>query len=244
VGNNILAHVPDLHDFVGGMKILLKPQGVITLEFPHLLRLMAEHQFDTIYHEHFSYFSLTTVDKVLTAHDLTLFDIEELPTHGGSLRIYARHAEDVSKPVARRVTALKVREEVAGLTRLKDYLAFADQVQQTKRDILAFLIAAKNQGKSIAGYGAPAKGNTLLNYCGIRSDLLDYTVDRSPYKQGCFLPGTHIPIFHPDKIKETTPDYLLILPWNLQEEIMEQMAYIHAWGGQFVVPIPTVRVYA
>ena len=244
VGNNILAHVPDLHDFVGGMKTLLKPHGVATLEFPHLLRLMAENQFDTIYHEHFSYFSLTTVDKVLTAHGLTLFDVEELPTHGGSLRIYARHAEDVSKPIERRVTALKVREEVAGFTRLKDYLAFADQVQQTKRDILAFLIAAKNQGKSIAGYGAPAKGNTLLNYCGIRSDLLDYTVDRSPYKQGCFLPGTHIPIFHPDKIKETTPDYLLILPWNLQEEIMGQMAYIHAWGGQFVVPIPTVRVYA
>lgn len=244
VGNNILAHVPDLHDFVGGMKILLHPQGVITLEFPHLMRLMAEHQFDTIYHEHFSYFSLLTVKKVLTAHGLTLFDVGELPTHGGSLRIYARHAEDASKPIGQRVMALKAREEAAGFTGLGHYLAFAEQVKQTKRDILAFLIAAKNRGKSIAGYGAPAKGNTLLNYCGIWSDLLDYTVDRSPHKQGYFLPGTHIPIFHPDRIRETKPDYLLILPWNLQEEIMEQMAYIRAWGGQFVIPIPKVRVCA
>jgi 2-polyprenyl-3-methyl-5-hydroxy-6-metoxy-1,4-benzoquinol methylase len=244
VGNNILAHVPDLHDFVSGLKTLLKPQGVITLEFPHLLRLIAEHQFDTIYHEHFSYFSLITVEQVLAAHGLTLFDVEELPTHGGSLRIYARHAQDAAKPIGQQVLDLKTREEAAGFTRLEPYLAFAEQVQQTKRDILAFLIAAKNQGKSTVGYGAPAKGNTLLNYCGIRSDFLDYTVDRSPYKQGHFLPGTHIPIFHPDKIKETKPDYLLILPWNLQEEIMEQMSYIRAWGGQFVVPIPTVRVYA
>jgi 2-polyprenyl-3-methyl-5-hydroxy-6-metoxy-1,4-benzoquinol methylase len=244
VGNNILAHVPDLHDFVGGMKVLLQPQGVITLEFPHLLRLMEEHQFDTIYHEHFSYFSLITVEKVLTAHGLTLFDVEELSTHGGSLRIYACHAEDAATPISQRVMALKAQEEAAGFTRLEHYLAFAGQVKQTKRDILAFLIAAKNKGKSIVGYGAPAKGNTLLNYCGIRSDLLDYTVDRSPYKQGCFLPGTHIPIFHPDRIKETQPDYLLILPWNLQEEIMEQMAYIRTWGGQFVIPIPKVRVRA
>jgi hypothetical protein len=244
VGNNILAHVPDLHDFVGGMKILLKPNGAITLEFPHLLRLMMEHQFDTIYHEHFSYFSLLTVEKILTAHGLTLFDLDEVPTHGGSLRIYACHAEDASKPIGQRVATLKSQEEAAGLTRLEYYLAFADQVQQAKRDILAFLIAAKNQGKSIAGYGAPAKGSTLLNYCGIRSDFLDYTVDHSPYKQGYFLPGIHIPIFHPDKVKETRPDYLLILPWNLQEEIMEQMAYIRAWGGQFVIPIPKVRVCA
>jgi hypothetical protein len=244
VGNNILAHVPDLHDFVGGMKRLLKPHGVITLEFPHLLRLMLEHQFDTIYHEHFSYFSLLTVEKIVAAHGLTLFDVEEVPTHGGSLRIYACHAEDASKSIGQRVMTLKSEEEAAGFTRLEHYLAFADRVQQAKRDILAFLIAIKNQGKSIAGYGAPAKGSTLLNYCGIRSDLLDYTVDHSPYKQGYFLPGTHIPIFHPDRIKKTKPDYLLILPWNLQEEIVEQTSYIRAWGGQFVVLIPEVRIYA
>ena len=243
VGNNVLAHVPDLNDFVAGMKILLHAQGIITMEFPHLMRLMEDVQFDTIYHEHFSYFSFITVEQVFAAHGLTIFDVDELPTHGGSLRIYACHSEDASKSVGKRVSELRVQEEAAGFTRLAHYLAFAERVKEVKRNILAFLIAAKREGKVIVGYGAPAKGNTLLNHCGIRSDLLDYTVDRSPHKQGHFLPGTHIPIFSPDVIKETMPDYLLILPWNLKDEIMAQMGYIRDWGGRFVVPIPDVKVY-
>lgn len=243
IGNNVLAHVPDLNDFVKGMKLLLKPQGVITMEFPHLMRLMEENQFDTIYHEHFSYFSFLTVDKVFNAHGLTIFDVEELPTHGGSLRIFARHTEDDSKLISQQVRELKAKEEAAGFTRLEHYFSFGEQVKATKRKLLSFLIEAKQNGKSIVGYGAPGKGNTLLNYCGIRTDFLDYTVDRSPYKQGQFLPGTHIPIFHPEKIQETKPDYVLILPWNLKEEIMKQMAYIRDWGGQFVVPIPEAKVY-
>jgi SAM-dependent methyltransferase len=244
VGNNVLAHVPELNDFVRGLKILLKPRGAITLEFPHLLRLMAENQFDTIYHEHFSYFSFSTVEAIFARHGLTLFDVEELPTHGGSLRIYAGHAEDADRTLAPRVTDLKAREEAAGLTRLDSYLAYPERVKETKRKLLTFLLTAKRAGQCIVGYGAAAKGNTLLNYCGVRSDFIDYTVDRSPHKQGRFLPGTHLPIYHPDKIKETRPDYLLILPWNLVDEISEQMGYIRAWGGQFVVPIPEVRVMA
>jgi 2-polyprenyl-3-methyl-5-hydroxy-6-metoxy-1,4-benzoquinol methylase len=243
IGNNVLAQVPDLNDFVEGMRILLKPQGVITMEFPHLMRLMEGNQFDTIYHEHFSYFSLMTARKIFEAHGLTLFDVEELPTHGGSLRIYARHAEDMSEPIGQRITELLASEEAACFDRLETYFSFGEKVKETKRNLLDFLIQAKSQERSIAGYGAPGKGNTLLNYCGIRSDFLDYTVDRNPYKQGSFLPGTHIPIFHPDKIMETQPDYLLILPWNLKDEIMEQMSYIRQWGGQFVVPIPEVKVY-
>lgn len=243
VGNNVLAHVPALNDFVAGLKIALRPQGVITLEFPHLMRLMAENQFDTIYHEHFSYFSFITVEKVFAAHGLTLFDVEELSTHGGSLRIFARHADDASRPVSQRVIELRQREEAAGFTSLAHYRSFGEQVKETKRKLLEFLVSAKCAGKSIAGYGAPGKGNTLLNYCGVRTDFLDYTVDRSPHKQGTFLPGTHIPVFPPDKIKETRPDYVLILPWNLKEEIMSQMAYIRDWGGQFVVPIPEVKIY-
>ena len=244
LGNNVLAHVPDINDFVKGMKILLNPKGVITMEFPHLMRLMEENQFDTIYHEHFSYLSLLTVEKIFDTHGLTIFDVEELSTHGGSLRIYARHSEDTSKPISQQVKELKAREETAGFTHLDIYFAFADKVKETKFKLLDFLITAKREGKSIAGYGAPGKGNTLLNYCGIRTDFLDYTVDRSPYKQGLLLPGTHIPIFHPDKIKETKPDYLLILPWNLKNEIIAQMSYIRDWGGQFVVPIPEVYVYS
>lgn len=213
------------------------------MEFPHLMRLMEENQFDTIYHEHFSYFSFLTVDKVFNAHGLTIFDVEELPTHGGSLRIFARHTEDDSKLISQQVRELKAKEEAAGFTRLEHYFSFGEQVKATKRKLLSFLIEAKQNGKSIVGYGAPGKGNTLLNYCGIRTDFLDYTVDRSPYKQGQFLPGTHIPIFHPEKIQETKPDYVLILPWNLKEEIMKQMAYIRDWGGQFVVPIPEAKVY-
>jgi 2-polyprenyl-3-methyl-5-hydroxy-6-metoxy-1,4-benzoquinol methylase len=242
LGNNVLAHVPDLNDFVGGMKILLKPQGVITMEFPHLMRLMVGNQFDTIYHEHFSYFSFITVEKVFAKHGLTLFDVEELSTHGGSLRIYARHTEDSRKAVSDRVQELRERELQAGFTQIETYGTFAEKVRETKRQLLNLLLNAKQEGKNIVSYGAPAKGNTLLNYCGIRTDFIDYTVDRSPHKQGRFLPGTHIPIYHPDKIAETKPDYLLILPWNIKDEIMEQMAYIRQWGGKFVVPIPQVEV--
>jgi 2-polyprenyl-3-methyl-5-hydroxy-6-metoxy-1,4-benzoquinol methylase len=242
LGNNVLAQVPDLNDFVAGMKILLKPQGVITIEFPHLLRLLNENQFDTIYHEHFSYFSFITAEKIFAAHGLTLFDVDELPTHGGSLRIYGRHDADSSKPVSTRVTELRAREESAGITRVASYSSFAEHVRETKRSLLGFLIQAKRDGKSVVGYGAPGKGNTLLNYCGIRTDFLDYTVDRSPFKQGKFLPGTHIPIFSPDRIRETRPDYLLILPWNLKDEIIKQMGYIREWGGRFVVPIPSAKV--
>jgi 2-polyprenyl-3-methyl-5-hydroxy-6-metoxy-1,4-benzoquinol methylase len=243
VANNVLAHVPDLNDFVAGIKILLKPDGVVTGEFQHLVKLMAFNQFDTIYHEHFCYHTLTTFEKILTAHGLKLFDAEELFTHGGSLRVYACHQEDDSKPLSGRVIKLKERERAEGFTSLKRYTNFDEQVRETKRKLLDFLIKVKREGKSIVGYGAPGKGNTLLNYCGIRTDFLDYTVDRNPYKQGKFLPGTHIPIFHPDKIRETKPDYVLILPWNFKDEIMEQMSFINEWGGKFVVPIPEVKVY-
>jgi SAM-dependent methyltransferase len=243
LGNNVLAHVPDINDFVSGMKILLKPQGLITMEFPHLMRLMEQNQFDTIYHEHFSYLSFSTVEKIFARHGLTLFDVEELPTHGGSLRIYARHAEDSSKPVDPRVLELRAREESAGFSRLETYSRFAEQVKETKRKLLEFLIRAKQSGKKIVGYGAPGKGNTLLNYCGIRTDFLDYTVDRSPHKQGKFCPGTRIPIYSPERIRETRPDFLLILPWNLKDEIMQQHSYLRDWGGKFVVPIPEVTVF-
>ncbi|MBD2306528.1 methyltransferase domain-containing protein [Chroococcidiopsis sp. FACHB-1243] len=243
LGNNVLAHVPDVNDFIGGMKIVLKLNGILTMEFPHLLQLMQQNQFDTIYHEHFSYYSFITVEKMFAAHGLTLFDVEELSTHGGSLRIYGKHSDTVEPAVSNRVKQLKAKEAAAGLEDIETYLTFGEQVKATKRKLLKFLIEAKSQGKRIAAYGAPAKGNTLLNYCGVGKDFIDYTVDRSPYKQGLFLPGTHIPILHPDKIRETQPDYVLILPWNLKEEIMTQMAYIAEWGGQFVVPIPEVRVY-
>jgi len=244
LGNNVLAQVPDLNDFVAGMKILLKPAGVITMEFPHLQRLMEQNQFDTIYHEHFSYFSLVAVEKIFAAHGLTLFDVEELHTHGGSLRIYARHTEDSSKPVSAHITELRAREESMGYSRLETYSRFAEQVKETKRKLLEFLIEAKRSGKKIAGYGAPGKGNTLLNYCAIRTDFLDYTVDRNPHKHGRFLPGTHVPIYPPDRIRETRPDYVLILPWNLKDEIIKQNGFIREWGGMFVVPIPEVKVYA
>lgn len=242
LGNNVLAHVPDLNDFVAGMKILLKPRGVITMEFPHLARLIEECQFDTIYHEHFSYFSFTAVEQVFARHGLTLFDVEDLPTHGGSLRIYARHAGDDTREVGANVTALKTAERRIGLDRLEAYTSFSRKVVALKRDILEFLITAKRQGKHVAAYGAPAKGNTLLNYCGIRSDMVEYTVDASPHKQGRYLPGSRIPIHAPDHIAATRPDYLVILPWNLREEIARQMAPIRAWGGRFVTFIPRVAV--
>jgi SAM-dependent methyltransferase len=242
IGNNVIAQVPDLNDFVAGISVILKPQGVATLEFPHLIRLMAENQYDTIYHEHFSYFSFITSEKVFSAHGMTLFDVEELPTHGGSIRIYARPDADESRPVTQRVVELRARELAAGLDRMDTYSTFTERVKESKRGLLEFLIAAKRAGKRIAGYGAPGKGNTLLNYCGIRTDFLDYTVDRNPYKQGKFLPGTHIPIYPPEKLFETKPDYVLILPWNFKEEIVKQMAHIREWGGKFVVPIPRVEV--
>jgi hypothetical protein len=242
LGNNVLAHVPDINDFVGGMKVLLAPSGVITMEFPHLVRLMEENQFDTIYHEHFSYLSLITVEKIFAHHGLTIFDVDEIPTHGGSLRIYARHTDDRSRPIDGRVTRLRAAEMTYGLTRMETYSNFGEQVKEAKRKLLEFLIAAKRKGKTVVGYGAPGKGNTLLNYCGIRDDFLDYTVDRSPHKQGKFLPGTRIPIHHPDRIKETKPDYVLILPWNFKDEIVAQMRHIARWGGKFVVPIPEVKV--
>jgi hypothetical protein len=241
-GNNVLAHVPDLNDFIAGLKTLLGPSGVLTMEFPHLLQLIELNQFDTIYHEHFSYFSFTAVEMIFAAQGIVLFDVEELPTHGGSLRIYGCHADDTSKIIGPNVAALKDKEAEWGVTRLATYSRFGEQVQAVKRGILAFLIAAKNEGKKIVGYGAPGKGNTLLNYCGIRTDLLDFTVDRNPYKQGKFTPGTHIPILSPERIKEAKPDYLFILPWNIKDEIIEQNAYIRQWGGKFVVPIPAITI--
>lgn len=243
VANNVLAHVPDLNDFVAGIKILLKPQGVVTGEFQHLLRLMAANQFDTIYHEHFCYHTFTTIAKIFAAHGLKLFDVEELPTHGGSLRIYAAHQDDESHPIGDRAIDLIHRERLAGFTSIDRYTNFEAQVRETKRKLLDFLIAVKRDGKTVVGYGAPGKGNTLLNYCGVRTDFLDYTVDRNPYKHGKFLPGTHIPIYPVSQIAATKPDYVLILPWNFKEEIMTQMSEIRAWGGRFVVPIPELTVY-
>jgi len=241
LGNNVLAHVPGLNDFVSGMKVVLKPEGVITMEFPHLQHLIEENQFDTIYHEHFSYFSLLSAQRVFDRHGLQLFDVEEIPTHGGSLRIYARHARQGGQP-GERVKELVGRERRLRFESLETYRAFSARVQETKRQLLEFLISAKRSGKKVAGYGAPAKGNTLLNYCGIRSDFLDFTVDRSPHKQGTFLPGTHIPVHAPQRIDEVKPDYVLILPWNLKDEIVRQMAHVRSWGGKFVVPIPEVKV--
>jgi SAM-dependent methyltransferase len=243
LGNNVLAQVPDLNGFVEGLRVLLKPSGVLTLEFPHLLRLMEGNEFDTIYHEHFSYFSMLTTARILEAHGLRAFDVEELPTHGGSLRVYACRAESVDHAVQPGVRELIAREERAGLASPEGYENFARQVKETKLALLDFLVAARKAGKSVAGYGAPGKSATLLHYCGITRDLLEYTVDRSPYKQGRFLPGTRIPIYHPDRIREMKPDYVLILPWNLKDEIMEQLAFIREWGGRFAVPIPVTTVY-
>jgi SAM-dependent methyltransferase len=242
LGNNVLAQVPDLNAFVAGIRVILKPHGVCTIEFPHLLKTMAGNQFDQIYHEHFSYFSALTTEKVFAAHGMRIFDVEELWTHGGSLRIYACHEGDDTRPTQPSVQEIVHREREAGLHRLETYADFASQVRATKRKLLSFLIEAKSRGKSIAGYGAPGKGNTLLNYCGIRTDFLDYTVDRNPYKQGKYLPGSHIPIFPPERIAETKPDYVLILPWNLKDEITAQLDYIRGWGANFVVPIPEVSV--
>lgn len=242
LGNNVLAHVPDINDFVRGLKILLNPDGVITMEFQYLLQLMQENQFDTIYHEHFSYLSLFTVEKIFAEHGLLIFDVEKLPTHGGSLRIYACHNENSNRMATARLKELKEKETTFGVNQLETYATFTEKVKETKRKLCSLLIDLKRKGKSIAGYGAPGKGNTLLNYCGIYTDFIDYTVDRNPYKQGKFLPGTHIPIFAPEKIRDTKPDYIMILPWNLKDEIMNQIAYIREWGGKFIIPIPEVTL--
>jgi hypothetical protein len=242
IANNVLAQVPDLHGFVEGMRILLKPTGIVTLEFPHLLPLLEHNLFDTIYHEHFSYFSFAAAERVLAAHGLEVFRVDTLDTHGGSLRVYARHAGAPDAPHAS-VDALRRREREFGVDRLETYARFEEGVRECKRALLDFLIHVKRQGQRVVGYGAPGKGNTLLNYCGVRTDFVDFTVDRNPYKQGKFLPGTHIPIRHPDALRAARPDYVLILPWNLKDEIMEQIAYIGEWGGRFVVPMPRVEVH-
>jgi len=243
IGNNVLAHVPDINDFVSGMSIFLKPEGVITMEFPHLMRLVERNQFDTIYQEHFSYLSFSTVEQIFNHHGLALFDVEEISTHGGSIRIYAKHKEDKTKDISPNVFRMLSIEKNKGMRSLSYYADFREKVKETKWKILEFLINAKRDNKTVVGYGAPGKGNTLLNYCGVRTDFIDYTVDRNPHKQGNYLPGTLIPIYHPDRIKETKPDYVFILPWNLKDEIMEQLSYITDWGGQFVVPIPELKVY-
>jgi hypothetical protein len=240
--NNVMAHVPDLNDFVGGMEPLLAPEGVVTIEVPHLLRLVERNQFDTIYHEHFSYFSFLTAQRVLAAHGLEVFDVDELASHGGSLRLYAQRRSSGRRPVGPHVEEIAERERTLGFDTLEGHAAFAPRVMETKWRLLEFLIGCRREGKRVAGYGAPGKGNTLLNYCGIRTDLLDFTVDRNPYKQGQFLPGTHIPIRHPEALEQARPDYILILPWNLKEEIVDQLSYTRDWGARCVVPIPEVEV--
>jgi SAM-dependent methyltransferase len=241
VANNVLAHVPDINDFVAGLTALLAPGGVVTIEFPHLLRLVTELQFDTIYHEHFSYFSFLTARRVLAAHELRVFDVERLETHGGSLRVYACHAGD-HHAEAEPVRALVAEEEAAGLHRLETYAGFSERVRAAKRDLLRLLIEHKHKGETVVGYGAPAKGNTLLNYCGIRTDFIDYTVDRNPYKQGRFLPGTHIPIRPVSAVRETKPDLVFVLPWNLRDEIIEQMSFVRDWGARFLVTTPELQI--
>jgi 2-polyprenyl-3-methyl-5-hydroxy-6-metoxy-1,4-benzoquinol methylase len=242
LGNNVLAHVPDINDFVSGMKEMLNKNGVITMEFPHLQKLIEYNQFDTIYHEHFSYLSFVAVTRIFAHHGIILFDVEELSTHGGSLRIYGKHSDDNTKKITDNVTNLLKREKDLGFETLEYYAAFEEKVKETKREILSFLIDAKRNGKTVVGYGAPGKGNTLLNYCGIRTDFIDFTVDMSPHKQDNLLPGTHIPILHPDAIRESKPDYVFILPWNLKAEIINQHKYVREWGGKFVIPIPVITV--
>lgn len=242
IGNNVLAHVPQLNDFIAGMKIILAKDGVFTMEFPHLKQLVEKNQFDTIYHEHFSYFSLMVVKKIFASHSLFLFDAEEIPTHGGSLRIYGAHIGNKSFSISDRYLEIIEQEKKLGMNTLQFYSTFKERVKETKRNLLRFLIEKVDQGRKVVGYGAPAKGNTLLNYCGIKTDLLDYVVDRSTHKIGKYLPGTHIPIYAPQKIRETEPDYVLILPWNIKDEIIEQMSFISDWGGKFVVPIPDLNI--
>jgi SAM-dependent methyltransferase len=242
IGNNVLAHVPNINDFVGGIKLLLKPTGVATIEFPHLLQLMNQNQFDTIYHEHFSYFSFLSVSKIFQYHGMHIFDVEELPTHGGSLRLYITHDDTENFKTSKRVADLVDKESKSGLDHLNTYRKYSQKVSKWKRDLLLELIKLKNKGGKIVGYGAAAKGNTLLNYCGARTDIIDYVVDRNPYKVGKYLPGTHIPVKHIDNIKKDKPDYLFILPWNLKNEIIEQNSFIRNWGGKFIIPVPEVQI--
>jgi len=242
LGNNVLAQVPDVNSFVAGIPHVLNTTGVVTIEFPHLMRLFEENQFDTIYHEHFWYFSLLSAQAIFAKHGMTIFDVEELWTHGGSLRIYAKHTADDTHPTTDRLHELKAREESRGYRNIATYTRFEEQVRDTKRKILDLLIGLKRDGKRIVGYGAPGKGNTLLNYCGIREDFIDFTVDRNPYKQGKFLPGTHIPIYEPSRIDEVRPDYIFILPWNFKDEIMAQLAHAREWGARFIIPIPGAQV--
>jgi C-methyltransferase C-terminal domain/Methyltransferase domain len=242
LGNNVLAQVPDLNDFVAGIPRILAPGGTVTIEFPHVLNLLEQNQYDTIYHEHFSYFSLASVSAVFERHGMTIFDVEEIWTHGGSLRIYARHQDDTSRPVDGRVRALHAREEAAGLLDVNTYVAFEERVRDTKRKLLDLFIDIKSRGQKIVGYGAPGKGNTLLNYCGIRTDFLDFTVDRNPYKHSRFCPGTRIPIHPPEALEQARPEYIFILPWNLKDEIIAQLAPARAWGAKFIVPIPDPQI--
>jgi hypothetical protein len=244
LGNNVLAHVPNINDFVEGLKTVLKPGGVVTMEFPHLLQLVEHCQFDTIYHEHYSYLSFTTVQKVFAAHGLVLFDVEEQPTHGGSLRIFAKHANDSAKEISANVTNMLKKEADAGMLTSEYYKSFQDRVNAIKYQFLQFLIEKKGKGQKVIGYGAAAKGNTLINYAGVKGDdLIEFVVDAAPSKQGKFLPGSHIPVYDQQKIKEARPDFVIIFPWNLKEEIMNQLSYISEWGGKFVVFVPTTQVY-
>ena len=242
LGKNVLAQVPDLNDFVAGLKIMMKPGAVMTIEFPHLLATMEGNQFDQVYHEHYCYFSLLAAERIFAHHGIRLFDIQEVSTHGGSLRIFGRHEEDETKPITARLEAFRARETAAGLDHMETYASFAEKVRETKRKALEFLIAANRAGKQVAAYGAPGKGNTFLNYCGIKTDMITYTVDRNTYKQGRYLPGSRIPIHHPDHIAETRPDVIVILPWNFRDEIAAQLAYTAAWGAQLVVFVPEVTV--
>lgn len=241
IGNNVFAHVPDVNNFVAGLKIALKDNGIITLEFPHLMQLIEQNQFDTIYHEHFSYFSFSTAKLIFEKHGLELFDVEQLSTHGGSLRIYGKHKDDASKNISPNVTALLHEEKVKGMQTTKYYDGFQNKADRVKYDLIDFLIKQKKDGKKVAAYGAAAKGNTLLNYCGIKRDLIKFAVDASPHKQGMFLPGSHIPVVKEDEITRSKPDYVLILPWNIKDEITEQLRYIREWGGQFVVAVPEIK---
>lgn len=243
LGNNVLAHVPDINDFVQGLGIALKKGGTVTMEFPHLMRLMDQNQFDTIYHEHFSYLSLTSVDRIFRESGLTIFDVEELPTHGGSLRIFARHADETGRPVLPSVSALLRTEEERGMKTVAHYTGFQAKADAVKADLLEFLIRQKRDGKQVAAYGAAAKGNTLLNYCGVKNDLISFCVDASPHKQDLFLPGSHIPVLHPKALRERRPDYILILPWNIQQEIMQEHGYVSDWNGRFVTAIPRLTVH-
>jgi 2-polyprenyl-3-methyl-5-hydroxy-6-metoxy-1,4-benzoquinol methylase len=243
LGNNVLAHVPDINDFVGGVKILLNKAGVVTFEFPHLLQLIDKNQFDTIYHEHFSYFSFLAVKQLFEMHDLELFDVEEVPTHGGSLRIFAKHTHDKSKSISSDVQVLLDKEIKAGMNSVSFYQSFQEKAEKVKNDFTFFLIQAKNEGKKVAGYGAAAKGNTLLNFAGTKKDLIQFVTDASPHKQNKFLPGVHIPVFSEEKIKLEKPDYIVILPWNLRDEISSQLSYIREWGGKFIVAVPQIEIF-